>query len=173
MTNIRRYGLNGAPVFITAVTTSREPFLQLPQNKELLLAVIREVKAEHAFQMLGYVILNDHLHLLIKPQEISISKTMQSIKLRFTKRIAGLKPGDTKLPTSCWQRRFWDHIIRDQDDLQRHLDYIHYNPVKHGLAKSPSDYAYSSFQVYVEKGAYNLAWGAEEIPTKINGMEFE
>ena len=80
---------------------------------------------------------------------------------------------DAKLPTSCWQRRFWDHIIRDQDDLQLHLDYINYNPVKHGLAKSPGDYAYSSFQVYVEKGAYNLEWGARAIPTKINGMELE
>jgi hypothetical protein len=59
-----------------------------------------------------------------------------------------------------WQRRFWEHLIRNQKDLNRHIEYIHYNPVKHGLTKAPGDWAYSSFQRYVDKGIYDLKWGA-------------
>ena len=62
-----------------------------------------------------------------------------------------------------WQRRFWEHLIRNQQDLNRHIAYIHYNPVKHGLAKAPVEWAYSSFHRYVEKGIYNLTWGSGNI----------
>ena len=59
-----------------------------------------------------------------------------------------------------WQRRFWEHLIRDDEDFKRHVEYIHFNPVKHGLARSPKDWLNSSFHRYVNKGRYNLEWGA-------------
>jgi putative transposase len=59
-----------------------------------------------------------------------------------------------------WQRRFWEHLIRNQQDLNRHIEYIHYNPVKHGLVKTPVDWEYSSFHRYVEIGIYDNKWGA-------------
>jgi putative transposase len=61
---------------------------------------------------------------------------------------------------SIWQRRFWEHLIRNHEDLRRHVEYIHYNPVKHGLTKAPIDWDYSSFQRYVDKGMYDIKWGA-------------
>jgi putative transposase len=71
-----------------------------------------------------------------------------------------------------WQRRFWEHTIRDEDDWRRHVDYIHYNPVKHGLAKRPGDWPWSSFRKAVAKGWYDEAWGACE-PEAIDGMDYE
>ena len=65
------------------------------------------------------------------------------------------------------ERRFWEHLVRDQEDLRRHVEYIHYNPVKHGLAKTPVDWMYSSFHRYVDKGIYDSKWGAG------NKIEFE
>jgi putative transposase len=64
---------------------------------------------------------------------------------------------------AIWQRRFWEHQIRDEEDLIRHVEYIHYNPVKHGLAKAPRDWEYSSFHRYVRQGIYGQEWGADEV----------
>jgi len=173
MTNIRRHPPNGAPIFITTVTANRDPILASNENKQLLLEIIREVKIEHEFSMLGYVILNDHFHLIIKTRDTDISKIMQSIKLRFTKRYIKQNAISKAQPVSLWQRRFWDHLIRDEGDFQRHLDYIHYNPVKHGIVKSANEYVFSSFRVYVERGAYSLDWGVGTAPPQISTMEIE
>ena len=173
MTNIRRYPSNGAPIFITAVTVNRESILATNENKRLLLEIIREIKIEHNFSMLGYVILSDHFHLIIKIRDADISKIMQSIVLRFTWRSIKQTAITQKQPVSLWQRRFWDHIIRDQNDLNRHLDYIHYNPVKHGAVNAPRDYVFSSFHAYVERSAYEKNWGAASVPSGIAGMNFE
>ena len=58
-----------------------------------------------------------------------------------------------------WQRRFWEHLVRNQEDLNRHIEYIHYNPVKHGLAKAPAGWKYSSFYRFVNNGIYDQSWG--------------
>ncbi len=63
-----------------------------------------------------------------------------------------------------WQRRFWDHVIRDQNDLNKHIDYIHYNPVKHGLIKSPFEWEYSSIHNFCAEGYYSLDWGVKDKP---------
>ena len=63
--------------------------------------------------------------------------------------------------TTLWQSRFWEHMIRDDGDLRRHVEYIHFNPVKHGLVKSPWDYPYSSFKLFVEQGLYTADWASD------------
>ena len=68
----------------------------------------------------------------------------------------------SKKEQSIWQRRFWEHQIRDEEDFAKHLEYIHYNPVKHGLVKAPQDWEYSSFHRYVAAGIYDLSWGSGE-----------
>ena len=68
-----------------------------------------------------------------------------------------------------WQRRFWEHAIRDEDDWQNHMDYIHYNPVKHGLVQTPVDWQHSSFNYWVDKGVYEKNWGSIE-PIVFTGM---
>ena len=172
MTNIRRYHTPGAPVFITAVCYQRNPTLAPDAEKERLLAAMREVRAEMPFKMLAYVILNDHFHWLIRPQgDADFSRIMQSVKLRFARRYKR-HHGLTGSPT-LWQRRFWDHLIRDEDDMQRHLDYIHYNPVKHGYVANPADYAWSSLSSYVAKGHYPQAWAAASEPAHIAALDLE
>ena len=171
MSNIRRFPPNGAPIFITAVCRERFPFLIDPTSKKLLLDVLREIKEDMQFQMIAYVILDEHFHWLVKPTSHDISKIMQSVKLRFTKRFSAAhgKPRGG----SCWQPRFWDHVIRNQSDLNRHLDYIHYNPVKHGYVQRPIDFAYSSFSTYVDNGAYDLQWGIQSEPDTLKDMALE
>jgi putative transposase len=67
-----------------------------------------------------------------------------------------------KKEQAVWQRRFWEHLIRDDNDYEKHVEYIHYNPVKHGHVKSPKDWVYSSFHKYVRQGKYDFNWGAGE-----------
>jgi len=70
---------------------------------------------------------------------------------------------------AVWQRRFWEHLVRDEEDFERHFDYIHYNPVKHGLAERPRDWPWSSFHRYVKAGYFTDNWGSAE-PANIRGM---
>jgi putative transposase len=96
---------------------------------------------------------------------------MQSIKLRFTHRYK--KAHNIRGNVTIWQRRFWDHIIRDQNDHNLHLDYIHYNPVKHGYAAKPADYLWSSFGSYLEQGIYQSDWGCNGDLPHLAGMDWE
>jgi putative transposase len=71
-----------------------------------------------------------------------------------------------------WQRRFWEHLLRDQTDFNRHVDYIHWNPVKHGWVERVRDWPYSSFRRYVEQGVYPESWGNDERLDIIEGIEY-
>ena len=171
MTNIRRYDPVGRPVFITAVCYRRIPYLKTDGQKELLLSVMREVKASTAFSMKAYVILDDHFHWIMTPGKHNFSKVMQSIKLRFVHRFK--KASGEKNNLTLWQRRFWDHVIRDSEDLRTHMDYIHYNPVKHGYVHKPVDYRWSSLNAHVTSGNYPMDWGTTEIPIELDEMGLE
>jgi putative transposase len=171
MTNVRRRYIPNQPVFITAVCHQRTPVLKNASSKEMLLSIMREVKSEHNFTMVAYVIMNDHFHWIIEPVDADFSKIMQSVKLRFVHRYK--KQNHIKDPVRIWQNRFWDHVIRDNDDLHRHLDYIHYNPVKHGLVNGPIEYPWGSFQQHVAKGNYQKNWGCSEMPGTIIDLNFE
>jgi putative transposase len=122
--------------------------------------------------LIAYVIMPDHFHWLIKlPQESpNFSKILLSFKGNFTYQYKKIH----NIPTSLnlWQRRFWDHIIRDEKDLIIHLDYVHWNPVKHGLVTEPEQWSQSSFKTWVDNGYYESEWGGEE-PKTIRGLNFE
>ena len=129
---------------------------------------MREVKQELAYRMLGYVILDDHFHWLIVPLEPdTFPGIMQSVKLRFARRVP-ICNGSYSL--KVWQRRYWDHLIRDQNDLQRHLDYIHYNPVKHHYTGSAGEFSLSTFAGYRKRGQYVDDWGVLEVPEGIDEL---
>jgi putative transposase len=132
------------------------------------LEVIREVKSAKPFSMQACVILDDHLHWIVKPESNDFSKIVQSIKVRFTFGLKKRLHHSGKL--SVWQRRFWDHIIRDEDDLHRHMDYIHYNPVRHAYVQRPVDYPWSSLGEYVKRGKYSKQWGAKREPENLAEM---
>jgi len=90
------------------------------------------------------------------------------IKSHFTRNLRGITGVSESISrrkkgeVDVWQRRFWEHLIRDEDDLSKHVEYIHYNPVKHGLVRAAAEWKYSSFLKYVQQGAYSLDWGEYE-----------
>ncbi|MBN1888999.1 MAG: transposase, partial [Thermoflexales bacterium] len=117
----------------------------------------------------------DHLHCIwtLPEDDSDFSIRWRLIKSAFTRKCN--MPQPTVLSSSrqhkgeqaVWQRRFWEHRIRDETDFIRHVEYIHYNPVKHSLVKAPRDWEYSSFHRFVREGAYDQAWGSE------TGISFE
>ena len=156
-----RYYVPDAFVFITQVVSDRAPAFADPRLVDLLRATLHEVQKLHPFAMLAYVFLPEHLHLLIRPEgSTTHSDVMHSLKPNFTKaykeRIGCA--GSMKF----WQKRYWDHVIRDEQDFAQHLDYIHYNPVKHGLTKRPEDWQDSSFAHWKLRGVYEDRWGWDE-----------
>lgn len=133
-----------------------------------LLDSMRWARQRYPFAHVAQVVLPDHLHWLVRPSEgTSFSDLVATVKRNVTWRLK-----DTEIKGPLWQKRFYDHVIRDRDDLARHLDYVHYNPVKHGYAVRPMDHPHSSFAQWLERGVYTEDWGAVE-PQRISGMDLE
>jgi putative transposase len=164
----RRMRIKGGTYFFTVVTYNRRRFLCQPENVELLRNALRYVMHRNPFEIDAFVILPDHLHCIwTLPQgDSDFSTRWQLVKKHFSQHCEIQYQGEVsaslekKKERAIWQRRFWEHVIRDDDDYARHIDYIHYNPVKHGLVKSPKDWEYSSFHRYVKAGIYDVLWGA-------------
>jgi putative transposase len=169
MPNYRRFTVPGAAVFFTVVTHQRRRFLTDPLARRCLGDALRVVRARYAFEIPAIVLLPDHLHAIwILPQgDPAYSLRWRRIKEEFTERYlaeGGEEGGrsssqQVRKERGVWQRRFWEHTIQDEDDFGRHCDYIHYNPVKHGLAACPRDWPYSSFHRWVSLQAYPPDWG--------------
>lgn len=164
MSKLRRHYSEGNAYFITNVTIDRKQILV--DNADLLREAIHHFATNSNIQTTAWVILPDHFHLIIDPAGEDLSNLLRKIKLSFSssyrKRI-GVRSG------RMWQYRFYDHVIRDQEDMNRHIDYIHYNPVKHGLVVRPADYPHSSFQSYCQGGLYTPDWGSTE-PIEFDGQ---
>ena len=170
MSNIRRYYVTDAPVFITAVCYQRQAILRSEEAKRLLIEAMREVKQAIPYRMLGYVILDDHFHwIILPPIAMDFPRIMQSVKLRFARRIRGTCSTSRRV----WQPRFWDHVIRDAGDHARHLDYLHYNPAKHGYVADPAAYCWSSLRSHMTRGRYPVGWAVSARPMTIEGMDCE
>ncbi|MCB0119605.1 MAG: transposase [Anaerolineales bacterium] len=169
--NFRRYYIPGSAVFITQVVQDREPIFSESQTVNLLRETLRKVKEFHPFVMLGYVFLPDHFHLLIQEtRESTFSDIMHSLKPNFTKEYKKMIGLSSSQSMKFWQKRFWDHVIRDDKDFESHLHYIHYNPVKHGYVKAPRDWKDSSYVEWEKRGVYPPAFGWDE-PDDINWGE--
>ncbi len=157
MSNLRRYYSSGNMYFITVVTFKRRPILRC--NIDLFWLSINKMKSIYEFELIAWVVTQDHLHAIINPFDNNLSELIKRFKLSYSmnfRKRNNLKSG------RIWQFRFWDHVIRNQDDFNRHIDYVHYNPVKHGLVKNPFDYEHSSLSKFREY--YPPNWGvAEEI----------
>lgn len=177
MTEYRRLRLPNQPVFITIVTFNRNPILI--KNINLLRESFKLAKEKHAFEIFASVILHEHMHLILNIGDTAnYSSIVSCIKANFSKNINEdeLLNVKSKLSSSkinkrekgVWQRRFYEHTIRDEKDLYTHLDYIHYNPVKHGLAKNVKDWKFSSFQKFVKQNWYEADWGSMN---DIKGLE--
>lgn len=155
----RRAQTPGATYAFTLVTYNRQPIFQSPETINILRQSFRVVKKQHPFHIDAIVILPDHLHCLwtLPENDANFSTRWRLIKSHFTRHC----PEQDKQPRSfsrfkkkeqaVWQRRFWEHQIRNDDDFNRHVDYIHFNPVKHGYVKTPYEWPYSSFQRHINQ----------------------
>lgn len=164
----RRVKIEGGTYFFTLVTHNRRPFLCHSDNVELLRQAFRYTMQRHPMKIEAFVLLPDHLHSIwtLPDDDHNFSMRWQLIKSYFSRYCQDKHDGvistsrQGKQERAFWQRRFWDHVIRDDQDLVNHIEYIHYNPVKHGLVTAPKDWKYSSFHRYVRAGLYNEMWGA-------------
>jgi putative transposase len=168
MPDYRRWFRSGGTYFFTIVTYNRRKIFCDELARSLLHQAIADVIAARPFEMQGIVLLPDHFHCIWKmpDDDDDFSVRWRMIKRRFTKSwLAGVgcdvpvsvsrtKRGER----SVWQRRFWEHLISDQQDFARHMDYIHYNPVKHGHVKCPHQWEYSSFHRLAREGIYRTDW---------------
>ena len=151
--NIKRYYQEGQIVFITQIAKDRQPAFDDPNLVNLLLQCWHQTKSRYPFKMLAYVILPDHFHFLIQPTgESNFSQILHALKLSFTNSYK--RQINAKAPFIFWQKRFWDHVIRNEADLENHIQYIHFNPVKHGYVSDPSQWQHSSFHKWQKRGAY-------------------
>ena len=156
--------------FFTVNLAERSSRLLIDQVDDLR-EVVRSVHKAHPFEIIAWVVLPDHRHAVWRlPEGDSAYPVCWGlIKSNFSRCVpTGERVRESrnkKGERGIWQRRFWEHLIRDDIDLQRHLDYIHYNPVKHGYVKCAIDWPYSSFHKYLRLGWVDAGWGcADDFP---------
>lgn len=175
----RRAFTAGGSYFFTLVTYNRKPIFATAEAVEVLREAFRSVRKSRLFEIDAIVVMPDHLHCIwtLPPDDADFATRWRLIKSAFTKHCAPAlrtipnRVRAAKQEQAVWQRRYWEHLIRDETDFSNHVDYIHYNPVKHGLVASPQDWPYSSFSRHVEAGIYLPDWGQNIINVKGIGHE--
>lgn len=168
MSNYRRSRVAGGTYFFTLTTLNRLPVLTEAPVRAALREAILQTRITHPFEIDAWVLLPDHLHCIwtLPHGDADFSIRWSNIK-RGVSLQCGDKFGVPRLTASrtkrresgLWQRRFWEHQIRDERDFARHADYIHWNPVKHGLVAHAMEWPYSTFHRFVREGAYLPGWG--------------
>ena len=165
--NYRRLRLPGESYFFTVVTHDRRPLFA----NQLAIAAFKSAQAHvasrHPFDIEAEVILPDHIHSIwsLPEGDADYSTRWMLIKATTSRRLArevGLpsvsESRKRRREVGVWQRRFWEHAIRDEKDFVRHVDYIHFNPVKHGLVSNPEDWPYSTYRLFHDEGHYEHDW---------------
>ena len=158
--------ISGRTYFFTVNLAERDRTTLVDHVDSLRLAM-REVIARHPFDIDAMVILPDHLHDLwtLPAGDCNYPMRWALIKAGFSRRIPlGERCNPNRISKGergIWQRRYWEHLIRDEQDYGRHVDYIHYNPVKHGNAVRASDWPYSSIHRYIAAGRLDRNWGGD------------
>jgi putative transposase len=160
----RRLRIEGGTYFFTVVTFQRRSVFDNLATVTLLDSAIEKIRAGHPFETVAQVVLPDHLHTIwtLPPEDADFSKRWRLIKESFTRAFRKAVPPARVAP--IWQQRFWEHAIRDDQDFETHLNYVHYNPVHHRLARTSSEWPHSTFSKWVERGVYERNWGTGEMP---------
>ena len=164
MPDYRRAWHPGGTYFFTVNLLQRRGNDLLTRHIDKLRTVVQSVRTRHPFIIHGWVVLPEHLHCVIELPEndTDFSTRWRLIKSDFSKALpmeerrskVRVKRGERGI----WQRRFWEHLIRDEADFRAYMDYVHFNPVKHGLVEYVSDWPHSTFHHLVELGVYPFDW---------------
>ena len=180
MPNYRRANVIGGTYFITQVTYQREPWLCCEVGRKSLREAIQKVRAKYSFSIDAFVLLPEHFHCLwtLPEGDGDLSTRLRLIKTFVTKHygqklgiVRGISASRQKRKErNLWQRRFWEHLIRDERDFAQHCDYIHYNPVHHGLCQSPQSWQFSSIHRFIAQGIYPPNWGLDNVPETPKGV---
>jgi putative transposase len=168
MATFRRALVPGATYFFTVNTYLRQKVLTFPPFLQAIREEFGRVKMEHPFTIDAFVLLPDHLHCVwTLPQgDIDYALRWSLIKRRVSQATKHLiepqvsRSRQQRHELGLWQRRFWEHQIRDEEDFIKHVDYIHWNPVKHGYTSHVRDWTYSSFHQYVKRRIYPRDWAS-------------
>jgi putative transposase len=166
MVQYRRAYIPGAKWFFTLILAKRQNNRLLTDNIDLLRSAFAYVKKRKPFNIDAIVILPEHLHCIwtLPSEDCDFSTRWSLLKANFSRSIENNEKISTsrlkKRERGIWQRRFWEHVIRNENDFNRHVDYIHYNPVKHDLVHKTIDWPYSSFHQFVKMGIYPENWGS-------------
>ena len=156
MSDYRRVHVPGGTYFFTVVTAERRPWLATHDGLDAFRRSWSRVARDAPFTTLAAVVLPDHVHAVwrLPPGDADFPGRWQRIKRRTVERLR--RRG---WPGPFWQARFWERLIRDEDDLQIHMDYVHYNPVRHGLVERAAEWRASSVHRYIRAGWYTPDWG--------------
>jgi putative transposase len=158
----------GGTYFFTVNLLQRKSNDLLVRHIQILREAVKSVKERHPFEIHGWVVLPEHFHCVLElsSEDSDYATRLRLIKMGFSKILpkterrsaVRVKWGERGI----WQRRYWEHLIRDEADYRAHLDYIHYNPVKHGWVKQVKDWPHSTFHRWVTQGVYPLDWSGCE-----------
>ncbi|HBO3969014.1 TPA: transposase [Pseudomonas aeruginosa] len=166
MPSYRRTWVPGGTYFFTVTLHDRRSNL-LTREIDLLRRVVAQTKRRHPFRIDAWVVLPEHMHCLwtLPPDDADFATRWKVIKSGFVRRIpchesrtlAQRRRGQRAI----WQQRYWEHLIRNDTDYRRHFDYIHLNPVKHGLVTAVKDWPFSTFHRAVAEGLYPEDWAGD------------
>ena len=160
-----RAKIKGSVFFFTVVLSERSGNL-LVEQVDRLRRVYRTIQQRRPFETIAICVLPDHIHAVwaLPEGDADFSTRWNLIKAGFSRGLDSMPRSASKArkrEKGIWQRRYWEHAIRDDADLERHIDYIHYNPVKHGHVTRVVDWPFSSFHRYVERGQLAADWGGD------------
>jgi len=164
MSRYRRNTIDGGVYFFTVALADRRSDL-LVRQVDRLRRIYMSVQTRYPFETAAICILPDHLHAIwsLPQEDRNYSLRWSIIKAGFSRGLEESAPRTAskiaRRERGLWQRRYWEHTIRDDPDFERHVDYIHFNPVKHGHVSQVHDWPFSSFHRYVERGTLAVDWG--------------
>jgi len=161
----RRAWQTGGTYFFTINLLVRHNNNLLTRHIDTLRAAVAYTKQRHPFTIHAWVVLPEHMHCIIElpAGDQDFATRLRLIKSHFSKALPKTEPvshvRQQRRERGIWQRRYWEHLIRDEADFRAHMDYVHINPLKHNLVKRVQDWPYSTFHTWVKQGIYPLDWG--------------
>jgi putative transposase len=173
MPDYRRNRIEGGCYFFTVNLLERKHNQFLVNRIDILRDVVKRVRNLHPFHIDGWVILPDHMHCIwtLPSGDDDYPMRMRLIKTFFSKKIPNTEYRSSiphrKGERGIWQRRYWEHTIRDENDYSAHMDYLHYNPVKHGYVEKVMDWPFSTFRHHVQNGLYPENWAGGDIDINV------
>lgn len=173
MSNYRRFWRVGGTYFFTVNLLQRGTNDLLIRHVDALRNAVQITKQHHPFNIHAWVVLPDHLHCVIElpAGDMDFVNRWRLIKRRFSNALPRVEYRSAarirRKERGIWQRRYWEHLIRDDADYRAHMDYIHFNPVKHGLVKQVVEWPHSTFHRLVRKGIYPVNWASVDGATTL------